>query len=1246
MTVSGKGQGFEDTFIVSLSHTAPPYVISGAVDDHTVIDINDNEGSVIVYPPASALFDEPSNNNPMTISLSNRSEAPVVLSYVDTPNSAGIGTDYALDPAPGLDVLNIPAGNLDFTLDVDIPDGPSTGNQYVRLDFTNNSSPTPFTVFGGGTTIFINDNDGGGGDVYVLDAVAVEGDQLQFTVTWTGPLSGGGATVSLNLFTGTATAGDFVNSTSPGNFFINSGLKSTAGSVMFTVQVNTDGLSEPNEYMSVQLSCSGGGGPCNPFTTANRPIATGTILDQPTIEFQTFGAMPIAEGGTGTFAIVRSTNGAPLARPVSFQLDNYSGTAVLGTDYQLPANSNYEIPMGAMGVTIPITFIDNDLFEFDESFTLSLTNISGGQFGGLTVMTITIANDDPLDVEPQFPVNGRNWNDYVRRDKGQAHWFDSADLACDPSSDDGVGGYSNCIHGGESKVMRTGIDSCADLKVSDEKEAFTWHCDTSATGYADFYTFELNDGIGLADLIQGGATPYLSSLTVSIVGSQPQDYGIASIGARWSNPVIQITQKGTPNQECEDFDVEGGIYYINTQINCMGAIKEDKVAVVTGKSGQLRYPSSAPKSCETGSVNEWCMLSGDGEDFLWVEANVESALNRSGPPNTVNRSGSGIEIERSKFTVIRNSFATGARYNNLRLIDVRNSKIVHSRFSDQAVNNSQAGNVFLDASEYLLFESLNINNSREAGINVRNTSYENIFNKIQLAGSSNHGVVLNGSGNARNTFKDLTVINTFEWGVIFNSGDDNSLVNGMIANTGDVGVGIINGSNNNQLANLSIYRIEGGSSGTEDKIYINSSNNNAFYGEIKYDSSTGACLVNGGSSGNEIDSSCDPANGGSFGKVDSLDLSTSFIGKVTLDSPNPEVGASFDTIAYDQIDLVGGWSSFENDLRAWGTDDLYTSTFSQSRCGQGSNSDPCRLNDWNLSDTDTELKLTSATISGGAACPADFSGTNGDAAKIFTDGMTSPNTFFVEAEEISGDGVGDDDGLCESDERCVQIFNVGADQDEETRELGEACTFSDGTLSGVELLSLVENDVFDAITIAAVWSPLSEGDSRATTSGTGSGNVRGATPKTSGKYYFEFEVVNSGAQLRVGLGNSGMATNELLGSPSNSIGLYSNGTLYFEGSNSSGYYSGSINGGDIIGFAVDLDNNRLWISVNGMWYNGATWSNTSYDPAQFISFTGGAPMVPMLYNSFATGVSVRYLSRPDQIDLSNVPGGFTPGWTK
>ena len=67
-----------------------------------------------------------------------------------------------------------------------------------------------------------------------------------------------------------------------------------------------------------------------------------------------------------------------------------------------------------------------------------------------------------------------------------------------------------------------------------------------------------------------------------------------------------------------------------------------------------------------------------------------------------------------------------------------------------------------------------------------------------------------------------------------------------------------------------------------------------------------------------------------------------------------------------------------------------------------------------------------------------------------TGGNHCENTYLRNASEIMGDGIGNDNGLCETDETCLFTPNIGSYQGHGS--LVSAGTFTDGdTITGVTL---------------------------------------------------------------------------------------------------------------------------------------------------------------------------------------------------
>lgn len=100
---------------------------------------------------------------------------------------------------------------------------------------------------------------------------------------------------------------------------------------------------------------------------------------------------------------------------------------------------------------------------------------------------------------------------------------------------------------------------------------------------------------------------------------------------------------------------------------------------------------------------------------------------------------------------------------------------------------------------------------------------------------------------------------------------------------------------------------------------------------------------------------------------------------------------------------------------------------------------------------------------------------------------------------------------------------------------------------------------------------------------------------SKGKWYAEFKVGSDVSTSMIGIA-SGIADSFLGGTASaKGYALYGSGQLFTAGSGSS--YGTALNNGDIRGVAMDLDNNKLYFSINGTWEN-------SGDPTSGATGTG------------------------------------------
>ena len=103
------------------------------------------------------------------------------------------------------------------------------------------------------------------------------------------------------------------------------------------------------------------------------------------------------EGNANSTATFTLTLDAPSSVPITVDYATTDGTAIATSDYTA-ANGTFTFAANTTSQTIAIPILGDDVEEGDETFTLSLSNVSGATLGTGTA-TVTILNDD---VAPEF----------------------------------------------------------------------------------------------------------------------------------------------------------------------------------------------------------------------------------------------------------------------------------------------------------------------------------------------------------------------------------------------------------------------------------------------------------------------------------------------------------------------------------------------------------------------------------------------------------------------------------------------------------------------------------------------------------------------------------------------------------------------------------------------------------------------------------------------------------------------------
>lgn len=368
-----------------------PFKIDTNADTASVnIHDDDNIDMDIVVGASIRNAAEPGTAGEFTIGLASGkvTTEDVTVTY-HTAGTAVSGTDYTA--LSGTTV--IPAGSSSIAVSVPVTDDDLVeGDETVILIMDNVTSALPF-VAGAikQDTIIINDDDDENMNVVITatkDQASEPGTNGEFTVS----LASGKTTLVPITVTytvsGTATAGTDYTTLS-GTVTI----PANSSGISFPVPVRNDTIAESAETVIVELNT----------VTATMPFVKGvpdkdtvTILDDDTeqlvIEASDAIAGEPAENGQFTIRIV---SGALATADITIDLE-VTGTATNGTDYvTIPAS--VVLPAGNSSITVPVTVIDDDIVEGNETVAVKLMNLTSAvlySIGGNNLDTVRITDED------------------------------------------------------------------------------------------------------------------------------------------------------------------------------------------------------------------------------------------------------------------------------------------------------------------------------------------------------------------------------------------------------------------------------------------------------------------------------------------------------------------------------------------------------------------------------------------------------------------------------------------------------------------------------------------------------------------------------------------------------------------------------------------------------------------------------------------------------------------------------------
>ena len=322
-------------------------------------------------------------NATFTVTLSTASASTVTVNFATADGTATASADYQSNSG----TLTFNPGEMTKTITV-----------LVNGDTLDEASETFFVNLTSATNAVLIDNQGQGTitdndpapSLSINDVSVAEGDSGTTAATFTVTLSAAsGQTVTVNYATAdnTAEAATDYQATT-GTLTFNPGDTSRP----ITVLVNGDTSFEQNESFFVNLT-----GPVNATISDAQGLGTITNDDAapPTPTISISDLPNIAEGNSGTSVATFTVSLSP-ADPVNTVTVDYAtanGSATAGSDYQSTSGQLSFAP-GETSKQINVNISGDKLAEPDETFTVNLTNVTGGASIGTPQGTGTIKNDD------------------------------------------------------------------------------------------------------------------------------------------------------------------------------------------------------------------------------------------------------------------------------------------------------------------------------------------------------------------------------------------------------------------------------------------------------------------------------------------------------------------------------------------------------------------------------------------------------------------------------------------------------------------------------------------------------------------------------------------------------------------------------------------------------------------------------------------------------------------------------------
>ncbi|HRG47095.1 MAG TPA: hypothetical protein PLX69_04955 [Leptospiraceae bacterium] len=668
-----------------------------------------------------------------------------------------------------------------------------------------------------------------------------------------------------------------------------------------------------------------------------------------------------------------------------------TGTLVLQNnntnDLTLSSVGNYSFSGLASGATYSIS-----VKSHPTGFACTITNATGTLTANVTNVNITCATSTATALYSLGNTAQSYWLDYVKSDGTSP--LNATGTACTGTE---TGFYNACIHAGEfKKISIPNITSCDGITASDSLSAFNWRCVVATNGSISVISTGLRGDKGLSDLIDFTSPGSFRNNSVTVL-SNGNSLLTSATGKWWDNSIVVNNSGGVLGTTKTIYIVTNNTTVADYRINVTNT---NKIALIV-QPGIMKVLNGAGTAINVID-----------NSFLWIEGSFQS----TGTAFVLQFSGT-----LCKFNVVRKfrgiGDSTATIYNN--------NGTTSSVFNDISGTNLGAGNFITVDKDKNIFSNVQAYNVSGKGIDIINS--DNIILNSFSMNTGGNGIYVADVG--------LPAVSN----IFFNNSAFNASGILLFIEANANRTTTVNTLAANRLSNITAIQASGVSfpkfintiaAHTTTNSYsetLTTTVDSVFKGIFKV--TLASCATLGTNPG--VTASCAKTLGAgselSPATVTGITLANSFVGKVTSDDSKNISDAS----GSQAFAGITDWLNFENRFRGWGRQgSAFPNTDHTGRCSSGT----CQIWDWSLKATDTVARNVNACPNGTIVDTHQWSAATQTACNdfkgaVFTAGVNAcVTTFLRNAVEIFGDGVGNENGICESNEECMYTPNIGAYQ--------------------------------------------------------------------------------------------------------------------------------------------------------------------------------------------------------------------------